>query len=30
PYDPDVTSVTDLLLLRAKSLAGEFKRLLTR
>ncbi|MDZ0373054.1 DUF4747 family protein [Klebsiella pneumoniae] len=30
PYDPDVTSVTDLLLLREKSLAGEFKRLLTR
>ncbi|WP_440482068.1 DUF4747 family protein [Serratia marcescens] len=29
-YDSDVTSVSELLLLRAKSLAGEFKRLLRR
>ncbi|EIT3909550.1 DUF4747 family protein [Escherichia coli] len=29
-YDSDVTSVTDLLLLRAKSLADEFKRLLRK
>jgi hypothetical protein len=30
PYDSDVTSVSDLLLLRAMSLADEFKRLLKR
>ncbi|ECS1119991.1 DUF4747 family protein, partial [Salmonella enterica] len=30
PYDSDVTSVSELLLLRAKSLADEFKRLLRK
>lgn len=30
PYDSDVTSVTELLIQKAKSLAGEFKRLLKR
>lgn len=30
PYDSDVTSVSELLLLRARSLADEFKRLLRR